>query len=115
MEKLLAVFVKHVTLQTCDITKSTSMSTRCIINKNMAMRNCGEYEWGYNVELVYCKLKVMEISANIKIPRNQKDIVLILDYKKFYGPRVWVDIIVKALDEMDKNISNNCGKQNDKN
>ena len=79
------------------------------------MKNSGDHEWGYNVELVYCKGdetlslyrrypvinaqpgQTVEISATIKtssIPGRYCTYFRLQKHGRFFGPRVWVDIIV---------------------
>ena len=79
------------------------------------MRNSGELSWGDNVELVYFKGdetlsledrypvidarpgQQVEISASIKTPSQPGRYCTYFRLQKngkFFGPRVWVDIIV---------------------
>ena len=81
------------------------------------MRNSGELSWGDNVELVYFKGdetlslegrypvidaqpgQEVEISATIKTPTNPGRYCTYFRLQKngkFFGPRVWVDIIVSS-------------------
>eukprot|EP01083_Nonionella_stella_P021405 59374_1 len=121
--KLMAEFVKHVTLPNREEYLPSKIYT-----KTWAMRNGGNVEWGYNVELVYCKGdphlslydrypvinaqpgQEVEISATIKtssVPKRYCTYFRLQKNGRFFGPRVWVDIIVGTLDQIKQ-----CGAQN---
>jgi len=103
-------FVKDVTLPDRSHYPGNKMLT-----KTWAMRNSGELPWGDDVELVYFKgdeslsmqsrYPVMnaqpgqevQLSANIRTPRTPGRYCTYFRLQKngkFFGPRVWVDIIV---------------------
>eukprot|EP01083_Nonionella_stella_P149214 473623_1 len=88
------------------------------LTKTWAMRNSGDLAWGDNVELVYfkgderlsvehrypvmnvCGGQEVEISATIKTPSQPGRYCTYFRLQKngkFFGPRVWVDIIVNDL------------------
>ena len=98
------------------------------------MKNCGEHEWGNYVELVYCKGdetlslyhrypvrnaqpgETVEISATIKTSNISGRYCTYFRLQKngrFFGPRVWVDIIVSGTtnkDALDTRAPIQCGK-----
>ena len=105
------------------------------------MRNAGDYEWGDNVELVYFKGdrslsledrypvinaapgQEVEISASIRTPDEPGRYCTYFRLQKngqFFGPRVWVDLIVrsngfgssKAMDGRKNCATNNEGLSN---
>jgi len=108
--RILAEFVKHVTLKNRE-----ECPPNTVLTKTWAMKNCGECAWGFNVELVYCKGdeslslnhrypvinaqpgQEIEISATIKTSKKPGRYCTYFRLQKngrFFGPRVWADIIV---------------------
>lgn len=109
-------FVKDVTLP-----DRSHYPSNKILTKTWAMRNSGELQWGDNVELVYFKgdetLSLQQrypvknakageevlISATIRTPNQPGRYCTYFRLQKngkFFGPRVWVDIIVNAQNSL---------------
>merc|ERR1711992_447875 len=108
-----------------------------LLTKTWAMRNSGNANWGDNVELVYFKGdrslsledrypvinaapgQAVEISASIRTPEEPGRYCTYFRLQKngqFFGPRVWVDLIVrsngfgaKAMDGRKNCATNNEG------
>eukprot|EP00484_Ammonia_sp_Unknown_P009537 CAMPEP_0197075854 /NCGR_PEP_ID=MMETSP1384-20130603/211818_1 /TAXON_ID=29189 /ORGANISM="Ammonia sp." /LENGTH=560 /DNA_ID=CAMNT_0042514703 /DNA_START=180 /DNA_END=1862 /DNA_ORIENTATION=+ len=111
--KLMAEFVEHVTLPNRE-----NYPPNTVFTKTWAMKNSGELEWGFRVELVYVKGdenlslykrvpvrnaqpgETVEISATIKtpsIPGRYCTYFRLQKNNRFFGPRVWCDIIVGGV------------------
>jgi hypothetical protein len=105
-------FVKDVTLP-----DRSHYPSNKVLTKTWAMKNSGDQPWGDDVELVYFKgdeslcldtrYPVMnavpgqrvEMSATVRTPTEPGRYCTYFRLQKngkFFGPRVWVDIIVSA-------------------
>ena len=106
---LSAEFIKHLTLKD---------GTECILDniqsKKWRIRNNGTCEWGYNVELVYCKgnkdmilnkrvsvnncqpMKCIDICIQIKVPNKTGQYTAYYQLEsnnQSFGPQLCIDII----------------------
>ena len=120
--RLLAEFVEHVTLQNREECQPDT-----VLTKTWKLKNVGSTPWGFDVELVYCKGdeslslydrypvinaqsgQEVEISATIKTAKKAGRYCTYFRLQKkgkYFGPRVWCDIIVSS-NGMDKR--GNCG------
>jgi len=107
-------FVKDVTLP-----DRSHYPSNKVLTKTWAMKNSGEMPWGDDVELVYFKGdeslcldtrypvisavpgQVVEMSATVRTPSEPGRYCTyfrLMKNGKFFGPRVWVDIIVSGPD-----------------
>jgi len=108
--RLLVEFVRHVTLG-----NRQEYSPNKLLTKTWALRNVGAVEWGNNVELVYCKGdreltlherypvinaqpgEEVEVSVSLKTSSTPGRMCAYFRLEKngrFFGPRVWADVIV---------------------
>jgi len=125
-------FVKDVTLP-----DRSHYPANKVLTKTWAMRNSGELSWGDDVELVYFKGdetlsleqrypvinaqpgQQVEISASIRTPTQPGRYCTYFRLQKngkFFGPRVWVDIIVSPQTQNQQSMngrSQNCATTNE--
>jgi len=107
-----------------------------LLTKTWAMRNSGNASWGDDVELVYFKGdralsledrypvmnaapgQAVEISASIRTPEEAGRYCTYFRLQKngqFFGPRVWVDLIVRNNGFGSKSLDGrkNCATNNE--
>jgi len=125
--RLLAEFVEHVTLQ-----NRQELEADKIYTKIWKMKNIGHTPWGFDVELAYCKgdeflslydrypvsqcypEECVEISATIKTGKRAGRYCTyfrLMNKGKYFGPRVWCDVMVSAQNGMECGVESQKGDE----
>jgi len=117
--RILVEFVKHLTLG-----NRREFPPNTLLTKSWVMRNVGLVEWGNSVQLVFCKGdraltlydrypvingqpgEEVELSVSLRTGPNPGRMCAYFRMQrdgKFFGPRVWADVIVTAPQGADFN------------